>query len=177
MRLFFAYWPSVSKAREIVPWVEKAHALFGGRVMRTDTLHMTLAFLGETDPDTTGRLVAACRGWSLPTGSMVLNQPGRFKNAKVEWLGPEQRSAEELEWLHRAHQRLWGLLQPLGWQPREPQFRPHVSLLRNAGPGALDTLQGPAVSWSPDRCVLVGSRPSERGSHYTVLAELALFQE
>lgn len=177
MRLFFAYWPSATKAAEIVPWVQNAHELFGGRMMRTDTLHMTLAFLGETEPDVIERLVAACHEWALPSGSMVLNQPGRFKNAKVVWLGPEQSAEGSPDWLHIAYRELWSRLQPLGWQAREPQYRPHVSLLRNAGPGELQALKGPSVTWAPDRCVLVGSRPSERGSHYTVLAELPLVYE
>lgn len=191
MRLFFAYWPSPEKAAEIEPWVKQAHALFGGRMMRTETLHMTLAFLGEVDPTALEELVAACTAWQLPTGSMTLRQPGRFKNAKVVWLGPDSgRESEEmgsdpnkeklgsdpisLAWLQRAYDELWAHLAPLGWQPREAAFRPHVSLLRNAGPGELDVLQGTAVHWSPERCVLVGSRPTSEGSRYTVLAELPL---
>lgn len=174
MRLFFAYWPSPSKAEEIVPWVRSAHALYGGRMMRSETLHMTLAFLGEADADTAQRLARACTQWRLPAGSMVLREPGRFRNAKVVWLGPSQSGPDSLSWLYQANEQLWSCLAPLGWQPRESAFRPHVSLLRNAGPGELDALQGPEVAWSPQRCVLVGSRPTEAGSRYTVLAEVGL---
>lgn len=172
MRLFFAYWPSASTAQAIEPWVENANQLFGGRKMRLNTLHMTLAFLGETDAARSERLVTACNHWALPAGSMVLNRPGRFKHARVVWLGPDTEG--RLDWLFDAHARLWAHLAPLGWYPREAQFRPHVSLLRNAGPGDVEALKGPPVPWRPDRCVLVGSRPSERGSHYTLLAELPL---
>lgn len=173
MRLFFAYWPSASEVEEILPWARNAHALYGGRMMRADTLHMTLAFLGETAPPAISQLADACAGWRLPTGSMLLREPGCFPRAKVVWLGPAA-DAGSLEWLHQAHARLWACLAPLGWQPRESAFRPHVSLLRNAAPASLDRLTGPAITWTPGRCVLVGSQPTASGSRYTELAEVPL---
>lgn len=174
MRLFFAYWPTAEKAEEIAPWVHSAHAVYGGRMMRTDTLHMTLAFLGQADETETGRLIEACVHWRLPSGSMVLREPGCFRKAKVVWLGPSAAQPASLAWLHQANERLWGYLAPLGWQARESAFRPHVSLLRNAALARLDDLKGAEVSWTPERCVLVGSRPTETGSRYTMLAEVAL---
>lgn len=171
MRLFFAYWPDPYTAEEIADWVVRAHGLFGGRPMRTDTLHMTLAFLGEASEEQAQALTEACVDWCLPSGSMVLHEPGRFGNARVVWLGPGPES-ESLAWLYTAHERLWAQLAPFGWEPRESQFRPHVSLLRNAGPGSLELLKGEPVQWSPGRCVLVASRPTDTGSRYTVLAEV-----
>jgi len=177
MRLFFAYWPSPGKAEEIVPWVRSAHALYGGRMMRTDTLHMTLAFLGSADAAAARTLAEACVQWRLPAGSMVLQEPGRFRHAKVVWLGPSAPEPSSLAWLYQANERLWDQLAPLGWRPQEAIFRPHVSLLRNAGPGDLDTLVGPAVNWTPGRCVLVASEPTAARSHYTMLAEIPLERE
>lgn len=174
MRLFFAYWPSVEKAGEIVPWVRSAHVLYGGRMMRTDTLHMTLAFLGQADEADTRRLIEACEHWRLPAGSMVLREPGCFRKARVVWLGPSTPEAPSLAWLYQANERLWAYLAPLGWQARESAFRPHVSLLRNAAPTGLGALKETEVHWTPERCVLVGSQPTETGSRYTVLAEVAL---
>jgi len=174
MRLFFAYWPSPGTVAAIEPWVHGAHALYGGRMMRADTLHMTLAFLGPAEPARALALAEACGGWRLPSGSMVLHEPGRFRKPGVVWLGPDLSDRAGLSWLFEANERLWSLLGPYGWQRREPVFRPHVSLLRNAGPGDLSLLRGPAVPWAPERCVLVGSQPGQAGSHYTVLAELPL---
>lgn len=143
-------------------------------MMRTDTLHMTLAFLGAADDTAAQELAEACTHWRLPSGAMVLREPGRFHNARVVWLGPSEPEAPSLAWLYQANEQLWSRLAPLGWRPREAVFRPHVSLLRNAGPGDLAALQGPPVSWAPERCVLVASRPSAGGSRYTVLAEIPL---
>lgn len=174
MRLFFAYWPTPQEADKILPWVYAAHALCGGRMMRRDILHMTLAFLGETDDAATHRLIDASRQWVLPAGSMLLREPGCFRNAKVVWLGPAATESCPLEWLYQANTRLWSYLAPLGWNASESEFRPHVSLLRNARAADLSALTGAEVHWTPGRCVLVGSQPASTGSHYTVLAELAV---
>lgn len=173
MRLFFAYWPSAETAQALMDWVRRAHALYGGRMMRSDTLHLTLAFLGQTEPERAQQLAAECAHWRLPAGSMVLNEPGRFNRAKVVWLGPSHAQPASLAWLYAANQQLWSNLASLGWTP-EPGFRPHVSLLRNAQAGDLSSLQGPAIAWSPERCVLVSSSPGSAGSNYTILAEIPL---
>lgn len=172
MRLFFAYWPSPETAEQIVPWVRGAHALCGGRMMRTDTLHMTLAFLGSVPDDTARELAGACTGWRLPSGTIRLCVPGRFRQARVVWLGPDSSRPEELAWLHEAHRRLWEHLAAWGWSPRELVYRPHVSLLRNAGPADLAGLKGPEICWRPQRCLLVASNPDASGSRYTALAEV-----
>jgi len=174
MRLFFAYWPTPEKANEIAQWVDRAHALYGGRKMRTDTLHMTLAFLGQAEASQADELVKACADWTLPTGELVLSEPGRFHRAKVVWVGPGQpdHTATRLTWLYQANQQLWEHLAPFGWRSQETEFRPHVSLLRNAGAGDLAELSARPVDWAPGRCVLVASRPTQVGSHYSVLAEV-----
>lgn len=174
MRLFFAYWPSVEKAEEIDEWVRSAHAVCGGRMMRTDTLHMTLAFLGEADLGRARELAQACTRWRLPTGAMLLSEPGRFSHAKVVWVGPEQSVRSDLAWLHEAHETLWANLSAYGWHPKEGVFRPHVSLLRNAGLQPLADIRGPAIHWTPDRCVLVASEPAANRSRYNVLADIPL---
>ena len=173
-RLFLAYWPSPAKAAEIRPWVQQAHSLYGGRMMRPDTLHMTLAFLGRAAPAQVQALVSDCAGWRLPAGSLLLNEPGRFPRAKVVWLGPSSPGSSALAWLHDAHERLWSYLAPWGWQPREAVFRPHVSLLRKAGPGDLAALRGRPVEWTPGRCVLAGSLPTAARSRYILLADVPL---
>src|SRR5690606_7323542 len=45
-RVFFALWPDARTAAVLSGWAQDAHAMCGGRIMRPDTLHLTLAFLG-----------------------------------------------------------------------------------------------------------------------------------
>lgn len=53
-------------------------------------------------------------------------------------------------------------------------FRPHVSLLRRAGPADLGKLCRPVFTWTPAQCVLVASQPHETGSYYKVIARVPL---
>jgi len=171
-RLFFALWPCGDAIPGIMQWVHDAHALCGGRAMRPDTLHLTLAFLGATPADRVDELVRAAPAWPLARGTVVLSRFGRFAGPKVVWAGPSENDSPCLDWLRAIHGDLWGRLRRLGWPPPESAFHPHVSLLRKAGPGEVGTLHRPALAWVPGECVLVASRPAHAGSYYRVLARL-----
>ncbi|HUG59980.1 MAG TPA: RNA 2',3'-cyclic phosphodiesterase [Candidimonas sp.] len=174
LRLFFGLWPSPESASNIMAWAQDAHALCGGRIMRPETLHLTLAFLGSTPADKTQQLVQAASGWTIPSGSLVLRRFGRFVGPRVVWAGPLDSSEEPLPWLADAYDTLWAHLEQQGWQRPLSAFRPHVSLLRKAGPGDVGALHRAPLVWTPEQCVLVASTPGEQGSAYKILAKLPL---
>ncbi len=173
-RLFFALWPSAETATEISAWAHAAHALCGGRVMRPETLHMTLAFLGNTPAALAQELISAAPSWTIPAGTLELRHFGRFAGPRIVWAGPSAHDGERIQWLDQAYDRLWSYLSALGWQRPPSVFRPHVSLLRKAGDADLGALRAPPIVWRPARCVLVASRPSEEGSYYQVLATVPM---
>ena len=59
VRLFFALWPSPPLAASLAGWAQQARLTCGGRAMRTETLHLTLAFLGPVDAALADELAAA----------------------------------------------------------------------------------------------------------------------
>lgn len=166
-RLFFALWPDADVVAALHAWARRAHALCGGRIMRPDTLHLTLAFLGEVDADRIAHLQALLRDHPFEGGTLCLDRYGRFRGPRIVWAG----SSARVPWLDAAQRRLWQALAAQGFTvPQEP-FRPHVSLLRRAGPADLNALPVPEpVCWTPRHCVLVASTPRESGSFYEVLA-------
>jgi 2'-5' RNA ligase len=170
-RLFFALWPDAAVRTGLIRWARAVHGLCGGRMMRPDTLHLTLAFLGAVETGRIPDLQALLQRQDWPAGSLCLDCHGRFRGPRIVWAGPRAR----VPWLEALHEALWRALQEQGFErPGEP-FRPHVSLLRGAGPGDLATLPAPGpVHWTPHRLVLVASRPQETGSYYETLAETAL---
>lgn len=168
-RLFIGLWPDAGTVRALSAWAARAHALCGGRIMRPDTLHLTLAFLGSVQADRMAALRAAVPGWRVRTGQLALTRFGRFKGPRIVWAGP---AAARVEWLDEAHGALWGHLCAMGFTPPGEVFRPHMSLLRNAGPGVVSRLVvAQPIVWTPMRCVLVASTPAATGSYYEVLAE------
>lgn len=170
-RLFFALWPDAGTVAQLMVWARAARALCGGRTLRPETLHMTLAFLGETPADAARQLADEARGWGVSLGSMVLRDFGRFKGPRIVWAGPAAAEGR-VAWLDALYDGLWGRLEQRGWRRPGDIFRPHVSLLRNAGPGDVRLLSAPPVAWTPTRCVLVASRPQQGAAHYDVLASL-----
>src|SRR5690606_718617 len=58
-RIFFALWPSAEDAARLMGWAHAAQAVCGGRMNRRENLHMTLAYLGETEHERVEELLAA----------------------------------------------------------------------------------------------------------------------
>ncbi len=142
--------------------------------MRPETLHLTLAFLGSTPRARVDELIEQAGAWSVRLETLALRRFGRFKGPRIVWAGLSIDDADRVQWLDEFYETLWRRLETLGWQRPASVFQPHVSLLRNAGPGDLSTLQRPPIIWTPARCVLVASRTSAAGSLYQALACLPL---
>lgn len=168
-RLFIGLWPAPGVIPELMQSVHAAHQECGGRMMRADTLHMTLAFLGHVTQERTDELIQALQSWTVDTGRITLRRIGRFDKPGVVWAGPDP---DQPEWLYGVYDRMWDQLVELGWARPDRPFRPHVSLLRNAGP-VQDRACTP-ISWVSGQAVLVASTPQADRSYYQVLSRLAV---
>ena len=51
MRLFFALWPPRETAQALAAWAAEVQTGTGGKVTATENIHLTLAFLGDADPE------------------------------------------------------------------------------------------------------------------------------
>lgn len=169
VRLFFALWPGPALAATLASWAAQAQAACGGRAMRPDTLHLTLAFLGAVDAERAAALVAATARQRARPGSITLDRYGTFARQGIVWAGP----AEVPPALQHTHDALWDWLEPLGWPRPAQAFKPHVTLLRRAARLDGTPAAPPPVQWQYRRYVLVQSRPRESVAHYQVLARSA----
>ncbi|WP_442594738.1 RNA 2',3'-cyclic phosphodiesterase [Parapusillimonas sp. JC17] len=169
-RIFFALWPSAEDAARLMEWAHAAQAVCGGRMNRRENLHMTLAYLGETEHERVDELLAAADGWQTHAGTMVLDRFGHFPRPKVVWAGPAADEGERLAWLHALYDDLWRRLEPLGWRRPDRPFNPHITLLRKVASCDPSCLSPPdPMAWTPQHCVLVASRSTEEGLWYEVL--------
>jgi 2'-5' RNA ligase len=161
-RLFFALWPDDAVRAQIVRATRDAAGSSGGRPVRKDRLHVTVAFLGALTE--AGHDVA--RGVPpIEVGAfdLALDRIGTFANGGVLWLGPKEvpPALTELE------RRLWDELESCGFVRDERIYQPHVTLARRSRRSI--ELQVPPIEWRVAALALVESLPDGRNVHYEVL--------
>lgn len=156
MRLFFAVWPPPDTAHALWRWARAARRDCRGRVTREDRIHLTLAFLGEVDPDAAR---ATARSAGAPASALRIEQARYWGRNRIVWAGPAQ-TPPALAALARALGETRG-------------FDAHVTLLRDARPPhSLPRL--PALEWPVAEFLLVSSTLGPRGPDYEVLERFAL---
>ena len=167
-RLFFALWPAVEQAAALYGKANEIAVAAGGRVMRQETLHLTLAFLGDVE---LSKLPALCAvgtavqklhaGRPAPT----FDRLGWWRHNRVVWAGCSVPDVA----LNELAVQLAQALEKAGIACERRPFVPHVTLIRKAGEmGVLPCL--PAQRWDCREFVLVRSRLSDKGAAYERVA-------
>lgn len=167
VRLFFALWPAPPLAATLAAWAEQAQPSCGGRAMRMETLHLTLAFLGPVDAALADELAAATPERRLTPEDMTLDRYGVFGRQRILWAGPGDTPAG----LQATHDELWLWLSGFGLAAPPQPFRPHVTLLRNIERASPPTHAPAPLPWRYDRMVLVASESLSGGSRYRIVAQ------
>lgn len=144
MRLFFALWPPRQTALALERW---AQALDGRRTP-ADSIHLTLAFLGEADE---AKAKDAARRVQAAAFRLPLEEPGYWGHNKIVWAGPRQLPGE----LKRLAELLQLELYKESFILERRPFAAHVTLLREAPAQALPAL--PPLEWPVKEFVLVRS--------------------
>lgn len=166
MRLFLALWPGPGVRELLHTWAVSAHAECGGRVLRAQTLHLTLAFLDEVDPARLPTLLALMQRTPLAPCTLTFDHLGYWSDRKIVWAG----APGVPESLVATRDTLLSQWRATGARVLTQSFRPHVTLLRHARRAPSDPYPRPLV-WQCDGYVLVHSVRTPRGPHYRVLAE------
>lgn len=164
-RLFFALWPPAAVAKALHAAARGAHAADGGRLMRQETLHVTLAFLGDVALSRMGEVEAAATGVPVEPFVLELDRLGYWKHNRIVWAGCGVTPAP----LEQLAETLAGQLRAAGFPLETRRFAAHATLLRNAAAVAqLPPLAAPIV-WPVADFALVASTPGTEGSRYKVL--------
>ena len=169
-RLFFALWPDATVAKRLHAAARKAHATCGGRLMRLDTLHITLAFLGDVAADRFVEVEAAAVGMALAPFVLELDRHGYWRHNRILWAGGAALPAG----LNRLAGGLADNLRAAGFRLEARPFAAHATLLRNVDtvPAELPSLT--SIRWPVADFALVVSLRTEAGSRYEVLRRWAL---
>lgn len=139
-RLFFAHWLDEPAARAAHAAARSIAGQVGGRVMAPESLHLTLAFLGDTAEERLPELIslAGPLAATAPPFTLRLDGFGYWPHNHIVWASCREIAAPLRE-LAGAFKRELGAHQfPTEARP----FHPHVTLLRKvrAPPPALDAM-------------------------------------
>jgi len=153
------------------------------RWVRMDGLHVTLRFLGPTDPGRLDAARAAVESAATGFGAFEagLAGAGAFPNLgrpRVLWLGLTRGLAP----LNELTVRLATALAEHGWPHDDRPVRPHLTLARSDGVAAGSQVAGRLtaaaadfeLAWTADRLVLFESQTGGGPARYVPLLEVPL---
>ncbi len=163
LRLFFALWPDDATRDALNRTGKWLHQHWGGRRMRADTLHITLAFLGSTAVDQLDVLAACADSVHTEPYELVLDQAGYWRHNRIGWLGASRTPPQHLDLVGALNAALQGAGFAVDARPHVP----HVTLLRNSAGGEAPDCT--PVRWPISEFVLVISRTEADGAHYEVI--------
>jgi len=169
LRLFFASWPGERSAAKLERWAREASRATGGRVTRAETIHLTLAFLGEVPADRVTAAVGAAGRVRAPAHAFAIEEARFWPHNRIVWVGPKDTPAP----LAALAVQLRRELQTEGFRLEARPFAAHVTLIRKArAPDALPPI--PRIDWPVSEFVLVCSTLAREGSKYEVIGKFAL---
>jgi len=169
VRLFFAAWPPPRTALGLYRWASEAARETRGRVTRAETIHLTLAFLGEIEESRISAVIDAGRAIVGKAHALPIEQARYWPHNRIVWVGPNETPPP----LAALAADLKGLLMGKGFEVERRAFEAHVTLIRKArAPRELPPL--PELDWPVNEFVLVRSTLSNEGSSYDVLGRFAL---
>lgn len=163
LRLFFALWPDDATRDALHRAGKWLHQHWGGRRMRADTLHITLAFLGATPIDRFDAVIACADGVQAEPHELLLDQAGYWRHKRIGWLGANETPPQYMTLVEALNVQLRAAGFPVDARPHVP----HVTLLRKSPGGELPACR--AVSWPVGDFVLVKSVTGSDGAHYEVV--------
>jgi 2'-5' RNA ligase len=178
-RLFVAVDPPPESSALLAAWarelaLETAPAGWPLRVLRADSLHLTLCFLGSRPAVEIDALSGALAPAAGPLGELRVGAPLLLPPRRPRSLAVEIHDDGELALLHA--RLVVELTRVSDWQPERRRLRPHVTLARVRGaprgarPPAMTLPPTPPIAFTPSSLILYRSRLDPAGASYQALA-------
>ncbi len=162
VRLFFALWPSDELQGELATWAHQAAGK--GRAMRRENIHLTLAFLGATDPELLPILVERARAVRFAPIRLMLDRVGYWRHNRIIWCGTDNEPQALTALVADLRAGLGGA--GIRYDPKP--FVTHLTLVREAT-GLPRTPAWVPLVWEARDFVLVSSVRVEGRISYQVI--------
>jgi 2'-5' RNA ligase len=169
-RVFFALWPDEAALNVLDTLAQSAVEVCGGRRMRRDSLHLTLAFIGAVSPSQLALLLdAAARVHAAPF-EMSLDRLGCWRHNHILWAGCHAEPSGQ----RRLFEAISKALLETGFHPEQRPYVSHITLVRNARCGEVLPAFTEPLRWKINKFTLVESILQPSGARYCVLAHWQL---
>lgn len=156
-------WPDDGVRRALAAAAQCCGAECGGRVVLSENLHLTLAFLGDVPLDRMAVLDALASDLHVPVFDLTLDTRGYWRHNRIVWVGAVRSPAPLLD----LAQRLARTLRGQGFRHDKREYAPHVTLVRDARRAPASA--APVIVWPMADFVLVRSTPGARRSNYEIV--------
>jgi len=169
LRVFYALWPDRSVNSALAETARRLHRVVSGRRARDDSIHLTLAFVGDVDSVRLPELLAPPAVLTVARFTLTLDSWGCWPRNGIAWVGPS-RVPDPLREL-AAGMEAW--LRDAGFEMDVGPFNPHVTLVRKAQCAPLPH-STPCIEWQIEDFVLVRSALAPDGSRYETIGRWPL---
>ena len=174
MRLFFALWPPMEATERLVGIAQSAADQFGGKPTRQETIHLTLAFLGEVAEERLPLLIQSATSVRATSFELDIDRLGYWNHNHLLWAGSTLPCAALIELVNALQNALIEAGFTVDGGKRV--FNPHISLVRKipeaGSPGQLPSIE--PIRWPCSSFVLVRSRLSDAGPLYETISDFPL---
>jgi 2'-5' RNA ligase len=144
-RLFFSLWPTDRQREMLRRAIDPAVRQIDGRAIARANWHLTLLFLGDFPDSAVAGLQQQAARIRVQPFRLRFDRVEFWPRARVAVLVPASMPME----LARANQALKNILHDAGFPIEETQFRPHITICRNARPFETQRLaQAAVIEWS-----------------------------
>ncbi len=171
MRLFFALWPPVPVARSLASQADTLAKKFGGRATRQETIHLTLAFLGDVGEKQLPAVLETAGEVVVTPFELAIDRLGFWCHNRLIWAGCGATPPALEILVNGLREGLRAASLPCD---AAQAFVPHVSLVRKVGDRRPVLPEFTPLSWACDRFVLVRSQLGTAGAGYSTVAEFPL---
>ena len=181
-RVFIALWPDDAATRaELAALGARLHEAVSGRSTRSETIHLTLVFIGdlarERIPDLVGKLATV----AAPSFRIEFDRIDCWRHNRIAYLAPTRAPDELFDLVAKLEANLEQLAIPFDRRP----YKPHVTLVRKAecakaNPASGRVSHAPVwgdsipIMWSAKRFLLVESVTTPEGVRYDELGSFGL---
>lgn len=171
-RVFFALWPPEEIAGRLAAVAADFAQQAGGRPTCRETIHLTLAFLGDIAVERLPELQRVAGEIDAAAFDLTLDRFGVWQHNRLFWAGSSVLPPVLIDLADALSKRLPAA--GFAFADAKRPFVPHVTLVRKLARLDVASPVTEALNWSCREFVLVRSRLSDKGSAYEVLARFPL---